>query len=135
MYNVNFPIGKIITNKHFNQIVIENDLDTYFNIKLGNEWGGLSIRKAMEEKSLIQELLMWVSTEVHNDVNMDIICIIMGLERNIKCAKDYHEAGGTYTNYYQVTSGPKDISGRLKTFREAFMVFKKSVNEFMTGVN
>jgi hypothetical protein len=84
------------------------------------------------ESGVIQKLLTWVSTTDYNDIYLEQISIVMGLNKNIKYDSDLNDIS-TYSLYYQVISHTYDISPKLKTFDEAFIIFKQSVMEFVYG--
>ena len=132
-YKLNFPVGELITNANFKQVVIDNDLESFFDIKLGREWEERTLRKAMED-GVVQVLLHWVSTNDSNDVWREDLRIFMGLEQTVSYDTSYKEITN-YSIYYQVGTITSDISERLATFDEAFSIFKKSIIEFISGIS
>ena len=130
-YQLNLPVGEFVPNIAFNQVIIDNDIDTFFLTKLGKEWEGKTLRKAMEE-GVVQVLLHWRSSTGFNDVYAEDIRIIMGLEQKVHYDNNSNEIA-SYTIYYQVGTIAHDISERLKTFDDTFSIFKRTVIEFING--
>lgn len=130
-YKLHIPVGEILEYKHFNRIIINDEIKWFLNLRTGKEWGRKTLKNAMKD-GVIQRLLTWISSTDHNDIYLEHISIIMGLKKNIKY-DEYLNDISTYSLYYQVISHTYDISPKLKTFDEAFIIFKQSVMEFVYG--
>lgn len=127
-YKIKFPVGEVIYNDLFRQAVIDNDLENFFKIQLDQDWSFMTMEEAM--KSRVEQILItWIS----NTDNNKIITIHMGLKREKITYDDDYNENIAYSVYYQVVNTKlENISEKLKTFDEAFSIFKKKINELIT---